>query len=143
MRQILKVLVVDDDPVERMAVCQCLRVTDNLLEICEASDGVGAIAILQQEKFDCVFLDYSLLEVEGLTFLEALCAAGVTVPVVVLTLQEDELAGASDYICKSKLSQLLSRSLANLIRIYRWQKQGVRERMGCGMSIVGLMISNW
>ncbi|XWK91397.1 MAG: hypothetical protein U7127_15500 [Phormidium sp.] len=54
-------LVVDDNAVERRAVCQCLRDTDELLELYEACVFAEALVILQAQKLDCVFLDESLL----------------------------------------------------------------------------------
>jgi signal transduction histidine kinase/DNA-binding response OmpR family regulator len=134
MAKNLQVLVVDYDVVERMAVCQCLRDTDELLEVYEASDFVEALVVLQEQKLDCVFLDESLPDVQGLGLLEKLFAVGVQVPIVILTNQEDEKtslqllqAGASDYLTKAKLSILLKSNLANLIRFYRAEKQIVLE----------------
>ncbi|MFB2880027.1 response regulator [Floridanema aerugineum] len=118
------VLVVDDDTVERRAVCQCLRDTDELLELYEASDFAEALVILQAQKLDCVFLDESLLDAQGLGLLERLSAVDVRVPIVVLTNEEDEATfeqllrmGVSDYVSKAKMSALLQSNLAHLMRL--------------------------
>ncbi|HLM69647.1 MAG TPA: response regulator, partial [Longimicrobium sp.] len=61
--------------------------------------------------FDCVFLDYSLPDGDGLTFLRGLRAAGIAVPVVMLTGQQDDRvaaqlgeSGAADYVDKAELT---------------------------------------
>ncbi|MFB2839630.1 ATP-binding protein [Floridanema evergladense] len=124
------VLVVDDDAVERMRVCQCLKDTDELVEFYEASDLAETLVILQEQKLDCVFLDESLLDAQGLVLLERLSAVDMQVPIVVLTNQEDEAtfaqllkAGVSDYVSKAKVSSLLKSNLAHLMRLYRTKKQ--------------------
>ena len=125
MEEILKILVVDDDARERAAVCQSLLATGELVELCEATDCTQAIALLQEDNFDCIFLDYSLPDAEGLTLLNKLSAVSVGVPIVMLTGQEDEKvaaelmnSGASDYLSKTKISHRLNTSLANVIRTY-------------------------
>jgi signal transduction histidine kinase/CheY-like chemotaxis protein len=128
------VLVVDDNAVERRAVCQCLRDTDELLELYEASDFAEALVILQAQKLDCVFLDESLLDAQGLGLLERLSAVDVRVPIVVLTNEEDEATfeqllrmGVSDYVSKAKMSALLQSNLAHLMRLYRAKKRLLLE----------------
>lgn len=131
-----QVLVVDEDAVERRVVCQCLRDTDELLELYEASDCAEALVILQEQKLDCVFLDESLLDAQGLVLLERLSAVDMQVPSVVLTNQEDEATfeqlikvGVSDYVSKAKVEELFKSNLAHLIRLYRAKKQLLLE---CG-----------
>ncbi|MFB2897958.1 ATP-binding protein [Aerosakkonemataceae cyanobacterium BLCC-F50] len=128
------VLVVDDNAVERRAVCQCLRDTDELLELYEASDFAEALVILQAQKLDCVFLDESLLDAQGLGLLERLSAVDVRVPIVVLTNEEDEATyeqllrmGVSDYVSKAKVSALLKSNLAHLMRLYGAKKRLLLE----------------
>lgn len=128
------VLVVDDNAVERRAVCQCLRDTDELLELYEASDFAEALVILQAQKLDCVFLDESLLDAQGLGLLERLSAVDVRVPIVVLTNEEDEATfeqllrmGVADYVSKANMSALLKSNLAHLMRLYRAKKRLLLE----------------
>ncbi|HBB33300.1 MAG TPA: hybrid sensor histidine kinase/response regulator [Cyanobacteria bacterium UBA8803] len=127
MEERLKILVVDDDEVDRMTVCCALKAAGVKIWWSEASDYATAMATLQNETFDCVFLDYRLPDKDGLTLVNELREAGVQVPLVVLTAQGDEQialelmkAGASDYLAKNRVSpQNLARSLHNAIRIYR------------------------
>ena len=119
----LRILVVDDDQVDRMAVRRALARTGLALEVSEAEAVLPAIDLLATQPFDCVFLDYNLPDGDGLTFLLGVRAAGIGVPVVILTGQQDERiaarlteSGAADYISKgeltpARLAQSLRRAL--------------------------------
>lgn len=105
------VLIVDDDQVDRMAVRRHLAVLSAWVTMDEADGVLAAIDRLAAERFDCVLLDYNLPDGDGLTFLRGLRTAGIDVPVVMLTGQEDVgvardlmLAGAAVYLSKSRLS---------------------------------------
>ncbi len=109
-----RVLVVDDDQVDRMAVRRHLAHVSGDIVVEEAEGVLAAIDRLTAERFDCVVLDYNLPDGDGLTFLRGLRTAGVETPVVMLTGQEDAavatdlmLAGAAAYIPKAALSPAL------------------------------------
>jgi PAS domain S-box-containing protein len=131
MEEIIKILVVEDDEVDRMAVRRALKTAGISVEMATAIDCKNAIAILDQENFDCVLLDYRLPDGDGLALVQEVRSTGSKVPLVVLTGQGDEQtavelmkAGASDYLPKSKLSpDTLSRSLRNAVRIYRAERE--------------------
>lgn len=118
----LRVLVVDDDRVDRMAVERHLAATGAAVAVEEAEGVMDAIERLTAGRFDCVFLDYNLPDGDGLTFLRGLRNAGLSVPVVMLTGQADPevaadliAAGAADYVPKTALSpERLLRSLRSL-----------------------------
>lgn len=142
MEEALKVLIVDDDEVDRMAVRRALKIAGVRVEIAEAAGSAEARVLLlaahneltnsaeemaSAKPFDCAFLDYRLPDGDGLNLVKTIREAGIKIPLIVLTGQGDEQiavelmkAGASDYIAKAKLSpENLSRSLQNAIRIYR------------------------
>ncbi|MGI9606290.1 MAG: response regulator [Acidimicrobiales bacterium] len=78
----------------------------------------GALDVLGQEAFDCILLDLSLPDSEGLVSVDALTTAAAA-PIVVLTgLDDPETAleaverGAQDYLTKQHLDgELVARSL--------------------------------
>ena len=127
MEEIVKILVVDDDEVDRMAVHRALKAAGIAMESSESNSCAAAIVTLQQQSFDCVFLDYRLPDGDGLNLVQQVRALGITVPLIVLTGQGDEQiavalmkAGASDYLSKAKISpDNLSRSLRNAVRLYQ------------------------
>lgn len=108
---IVRVLVVDDDLVDRMAVRRHLAGIGGTVEVTEAESVLEAIGKITDTPFDCVLLDFNLPDGDGLTFLRGMRTAGVSVPVVMLTGQADPevtadlmQAGAADYIPKDALS---------------------------------------
>lgn len=127
METLFKILLVEDDEVDRMAVRRSLKSAGVQVEIWETEDCKSAIATLHQHSFDCVFLDYRLPDGDALSLIQQVRSAGFKLPLIVLTGQGDEeiavelmKAGASDYLSKGKLSpDSLSRSLRNAVRVYR------------------------
>ncbi len=135
MEENIKILVVEDDEVDRMAVERALGKADISVTLVTALDCQRAMAVLKasaspplhQPDFDCVLLDYRLPDGDGLTLVRDIRQNGFKLPSIVLTSQGDEQtavelmkAGASDYLPKSKVSsEALSRSLRNAVRIYR------------------------
>ncbi|MBW4638770.1 MAG: PAS domain S-box protein [Gloeocapsa sp. UFS-A4-WI-NPMV-4B04] len=127
MEEIVKILVVDDDEVDRMAVRRALKAAGVQMELLEVGDCAGAIATLQQQQFDCVFLDYLLPDGDGLSLVQNIRSLGITVPLVVLTGQGDEQiavqvlkAGASDYLSKARLfPENLYQVVRQTIRLHR------------------------
>jgi signal transduction histidine kinase len=133
MHKLLKILVVDDDEIDRIAVYRGLKKAGLEIEFSEASSYREALVMfsdrvtsLNRNFFDCVFLDYRLPDRDGLALIQELQTRGIKVPLIVLTGQGDEQiavelmkAGASDYLPKSKISpEILGRTLRSAIRLY-------------------------
>ncbi|MBP5976579.1 response regulator [Brasilonema sp. CT11] len=132
MKEKLKILIIDDDQVDRMAVRCILSKTGVEMEVSEVGDLRSAIALLSDTLYDCVFLDYCLPDQDGLSLLQSLRLNNIEVPVIVLTSDEDEQiavelmkAGAADYISKSSRlsSEILLKLLRNAIRVHRAEMQ--------------------
>jgi signal transduction histidine kinase len=131
MEDHLRVLIVDDDEVDRLNVTRALSKSGLPIEWVEATTGAEATELLSGSVFDCVFLDYYLPDQDGLVLLRDLRAAGIKVPLIILTGQGDEQiavesmkAGASDYLSKSRLGvDRLIYVLKNAVRIYRAELQ--------------------
>ncbi|MEG6523812.1 PAS domain S-box protein [Desulfotomaculum sp. 1211_IL3151] len=131
MSEQIKILVIDDDQVDRMAIGRMLRTSEFNLEVTEASDGVTALVLLKEKDFDCVFIDYRLPGENGLQILQKIKAVNSSVPVVMLTGYGDEQtaveimkAGASDYLAKDRISpESLKQSLRYALRVSRAEEQ--------------------
>ncbi|MDM9580613.1 MULTISPECIES: hybrid sensor histidine kinase/response regulator [unclassified Nostoc] len=131
MEETLKILVVDDDEVDRIAICSALTTAGVQMQLSEVSNGNDAFSVLSITAYDCVFLNYSLPDRDALTLIQQLRSSEIKVPLVVLTGQGDEQitlqllkAGATDYLSKSRISpETLSQVLRNVIRIYRAEMQ--------------------
>ena len=126
MSETLKILVVDDDEVDRMAVRRSLGKASINAEVTEAMDAREAIAILTDNVFDCLLLDYRLPDKDGLELIQQVRQIGMKIPTIVFTGQGDEQiavelmkAGASDYVSKSRVSpETLDQTIRNAIRIH-------------------------
>ena len=126
-----RILIVEDDQVDRMAVRRALKAAGVEADFRDAEDVASALEVLREEEFDCVFLDYQLPGGDGLRVLRDARSAGVDAPIVVLTGQEDtqtavELmkAGASDYLSKSSVSpRRIEQSLRHAVRVHQAERQ--------------------
>jgi len=137
MTDIARILIVDDDEVDRMAIHRALIKTRLSLSIEEVTNGADAIAQLTPLSahaapvYSWALLDYQLPDLNGLVLVKQLRQQGVQIPLIVLTGQGDEQiavdlmkAGASDYLIKAQLSsETLSRRLQNTLRIYRAEQK--------------------
>lgn len=123
----LRVLVVDDDEVDRIAARRALDRARIAADIAEADDLAGATRALDEGAFDVVLLDHRLPGGDGLAVLDHVAARGVTTPVVVLTGQGDELLvatlmkrGAADVLPKAQVSpERLGKTVLDAVRTRR------------------------
>lgn len=115
----MRILIIDDDKIDRMAVRRMIQLAGISAELAEASASQEAMVLLAQAEFDCVFLDYRLMPEDGLTVLRSIKVVAPNVPVIMMTGHGDELiaveamkAGAVDYFPKNKLTaDLMERML--------------------------------
>ncbi|MCT7950132.1 PAS domain-containing protein [Ancylothrix sp. C2] len=127
MEELFKVLVVDDDEVDRMTVRRALKSGKVRVEFHEAGNCAEAFEALKEQAFDCAVFDYCLPDGDGLSLVRKVREAGIKMALIVLTGQGDEQiavdlmkAGASDYLSKSRVAaESLCRSVRNAIRIHR------------------------
>ncbi len=135
MEETLRILIVDDDEVDRMAVRRALMQSGLPLVVTEATTYAQAITFLETNLFDCTFLDYGLPDQNGLSLVQTARRLNIQHPLVVLTGQGDEKiavdlmkAGATDYLAKSQISAIiLAQTLRNAIRIDRAERQSLRS----------------
>lgn len=65
----MKILVVDDMPLMRHVLINMLRRLD-YIDIVEATDGLQALNILQNQMFDLVITDLHMPKMDGITLLD-------------------------------------------------------------------------
>jgi two-component system, sensor histidine kinase and response regulator len=126
MDQVFKVLVIDDDAVDRMTVIRAFNGADFQTEISEAIDCKTGIALAVSHQFDCIFIDYRLPDGNGVELLQKLREQGIRSPIVSLTGQNDDQiavelmkAGASDYLSKAQISPAQLRQVfQNVLRVH-------------------------
>ena len=127
----LRILLIDDDELDRLAVKRLLRQTRFDASIDEHTDYRSAFEPLSQDAYDCVLLDYNLPGHDGIEILSELRVKGDNIPVIALTGQGDEevavalmKAGAVDYLNKNNLTaERLERSLRYALAIHRAEEE--------------------
>jgi len=82
-----RVLIVDDDPVSRLATVALIQ--DGTVDLREAATGAEAHDLLRAETFDCLILDLMLPDISGFDLLDRARADGVPLPPVVIHSAKD------------------------------------------------------
>lgn len=143
-----KLLVVDDDEVDRMAVRRALK-GRNLIE---ASDAASAVAILQKGPVDLVLLDYFVPPDTGPEVLKKLLAVQPDLPCIFLSGKGSEeiavesmKAGAEDYLPKSVVSEpdRLRHLVDHTLVSAQLRAQVHRERARCALALEASGAGTW
>ncbi len=129
--QILHILVVEDDEVDRMIMKRALHASGIQHQLQIAIDHESGLTAAVKQEYDCIFLDYNLPGGTGLELLKAIRAAENTSPIIIVTSQGDEkLAvqamrnGANDYIPKVLLSpEGIAQSVRYMISLKKTEKE--------------------
>jgi PAS domain S-box-containing protein len=110
-RRSLRILVVDDDSVDRRAVRRCLLESNSCETIDEVDTASELLERLTPTNYDCILLDYYMPGISGADLLQRILKVAPEVPVVMLTGRGDEQiavevmkSGASDYLPKASLT---------------------------------------
>lgn len=112
MTTLTRILLIDDDKVDRTMVRRALEKSDIKHDLVEAPDGANGLHYAKEQTFDCVLLDYHLPDVDALellTFLQS--PEGGAQAVLMLTGEADQeiatrlmRAGALDYLSKDEVT---------------------------------------
>ncbi len=116
------VLIADDDPQMRRLVRAVLE--RECYQVREAGDGLDALDMLEQQRFDLVILDMDMPRLDGLGVLEELRASvsKASIPVIMLTARTDDTEskaldlGAQDYLTKPVRPTALSARVRAVMR---------------------------
>ena len=131
----LNILIVDDDPSDRLIVRRALKRTKLDPKITEASDLASAFALIRSTPFHAVLLDHLLPDGKSIDLLRKLRGANIRLPVIVTTGYGDEMlaadllkTGAADYLPKDRISEdTVSRAISHAIRVYRMEEDKLKK----------------
>ena len=62
----IRIVVVDDSPLYRRAVCNLLEKQSNMQVVAEAEDGLSAVQAIEKHKPDAVLMDVSMPVLNGI-----------------------------------------------------------------------------
>jgi diguanylate cyclase (GGDEF)-like protein len=109
----MKILLVDDDSVDREIVKRALKSSSDKMTIVEVTTAGQGLVALEQEQFDVVLLDYMMPQVDGIEMVIELrdkSDLGDTA-IIMISMSDDEQlaidciqAGAQDFIAKTDIS---------------------------------------
>ena len=111
----IRVALIDDQTLVRQGIRGLLELSHAVEVVAEADDGDQAVDLISQHNPDVVLMDMRMPRMSGAQAIEALNAAGIDAPVIILTTFDDHeqvldgiRAGAKGYLLKDV-------SLENLI----------------------------
>jgi len=127
----LRVLIVEDDIVDRLACRRAFRAcSEPAFELIEAECGADGLAMAVEQQIDCILLDYQLPDLSGLEFLTLLAANHSHAPPVMMLTGADSAAiaadamrrGARDYLVKDVAGHYLEQLPVAIARMLREQR---------------------
>lgn len=140
LNQKIKILIIDDDDVDRMMIKRALKLSGFNADVFTAIDMESGISLATEETFDCIFLDYNLPGDNGFQFLDNYKSAGGLAPVIMVTSKGDEkLAveamkkGASDYIPKNLIT---AECVAQILRYTLKIKEAENKISKCDLILI-------
>jgi len=112
----LRVLVADDEAPARQRLIDLLQKDAQVRKIVEAGDGLAAVAMIQREAPDLVFLDVQMPELDGMRVVEVVGAAAMPLTIFVTAYDQHAIrafeANALDYLLKPFSDERLEAALA-------------------------------
>lgn len=110
----LRILIVDDQQRARLSLKALLATRFQLIDTCEAVNGVEAIRCVEECKPDIVLMDIRMPEMDGIEATRIIKTKLAQIPVIVLTLYSEYkaaalAAGANAFLIKGEsVEQLLA-----------------------------------
>jgi len=119
----LRILLVDDQPLFRRALATLISAQFDMTVVGEAENGRDALDKARALQPDLIVMDVNMPVVSGVEGVSAIRAAGFTMPIVMLTVSEDDddlfesiKAGANGYLLKNVRPEQLFEDLRGVMR---------------------------
>ena len=119
----LGVFLIDDHPLIREGLTKVISAEHDMKVVGESGGCRGALATVQQSSPDVILVDLSLKDGSGLELIKDLRAAGIGVPVIVLSMHDEALyaeralkAGANGYLMKDEAPAEMVNALRYVMR---------------------------
>ena len=134
MNENIKILVVEDDRAVRNLISTTLQINDYEYDL--AIDGKNALQLMTSNKYDIVFIDLGLPDIDGIEIIKKFRDFSTT-PIIVIsarTHDEDKIealdAGADDFLTKPfNVDELLASVRSTLRRINYAENNSVEDKI--------------
>ena len=134
MNENIKILAVEDDRAVRNLISTTLQINDYEYDL--AIDGKNALQLMTSNKYDIVFIDLGLPDIDGIEIIKKFRDFSTT-PIIVIsarTNDEDKIealdAGADDFLTKPfNVDELLARVRSTLRRINYAENNSVEDKI--------------
>ena len=134
MNENIKILVVEDDKSVRNLISTTLQIND--YEYDQAVDGKSSLKLLTSNKYDIVFIDLGLPDIDGIEVINKFREFSTT-PIIVISARsndEDKIealdAGADDFLTKPfSVDELLARVRSTIRRINYSENNSVEDKV--------------
>lgn len=134
MNENIEILVVEDDRAVRNLISTTLQINDYEYDL--AIDGKNALQLMTSNKYDIVFIDLGLPDIDGIEIIKKFRDFSTT-PIIVIsarTHDEDKIealdAGADDFLTKPfNVDELLARVRSTLRRINYAENNSVEDKI--------------
>jgi len=132
-----KLLLVDDDPNTLASLARAFRLAGHEAVVCDYAD--RALELVKSQRFDLILSDVVMPGKDGIQLLEALRAAGVSTPVVMISGQATvEMAvkstrlGAVDFLEKPLSTEKLLLTVENVVKLSRLESENKQLKRKVG-----------
>lgn len=119
----LRVLLVDDQPLFRRALATLIGAQFDMTVVGEGENGRDALDKVRALRPDIVVMDVNMPVADGVEGVTLIRAAGIAIPIVMLTVSEDDddlfsaiKAGANGYLLKNVRPEQLFEDLRGVMR---------------------------
>jgi DNA-binding NarL/FixJ family response regulator len=86
----MRIVLVEDETLVRLGLCELLNLNENFEIVAQADDGVGAIETIMQTESDVVLMDVRLPGLSGVDVLKEVRQRGLTTPIILITTFDDD-----------------------------------------------------
>jgi two-component system, chemotaxis family, chemotaxis protein CheY len=119
----MKILIADDMQTMRSSVRSVIKEL-GFTKISEAADGIDALSQLKKDKYDILFMDWNMPNMDGITLLRLIRGDAELKDIIVLMVTAEKekahvieamKAGISDYIVKPFTADILKEKIKHII----------------------------
>ncbi len=86
----MKIVLVEDETLVRLGLCELLKLNASIDIVAQAEDGFGAVETIMNTESDVVLMDVRLPGQSGVDVLKGVRQRGLTTPVVLVTTFDDD-----------------------------------------------------